>query len=181
MLNCYFPAFIMTVKWHLGFLSGGHLLWIIDQNRKLKSKVWFSFVSFCGGKVHFLQPPISFPAYGPGLRRSASGGRSGQHLRLIHFLAARPPTRSVVVRDAKCKHSVDVMTAAYDYWPKLHHKTPRDEGDLSANCSDFARLSRDSIHAAWHDTDTDRTVLSCLGAVWIGHTKDGAQKDVGHY
>jgi len=30
-------------------------------------------------------------------------------------LAARPPTRSDVVRHAKCKHAVGVMTAAYDY------------------------------------------------------------------
>jgi len=34
------------------------------------------------------------------------------------------------------------------------------KGDLSADCSDLARLSRDSIHAARHDTD--RTVLLCL-------------------
>jgi len=36
--------------------------------------------------------------------------------------------------------------------PKLIHYTPRAEGDLSADCSDFARLSRDSIHTARHDT-----------------------------
>jgi len=29
-------------------------------------------------------------------------------------LAARPPTRSDVVRHAKCKHAEGVMTAAYD-------------------------------------------------------------------
>ena len=50
--------------------------------------------------------------------------------------------------------------------PKLLHSTPRDDGDLSADCSDFARRSRDSIHTACHDTD--RTVLSCLagGVNW---------------
>ena len=48
--------------------------------------------------------------------------------------------------------------------PKLLYQMPRDDGDLSANCPDFARLSRDSIHTAGHDTDS--TVLSCLvGAV----------------
>ena len=63
-----------------------------------------------------------------GPRRSASGGRSGRaqlpprrrpgrQLRL----AARPPTRSDVVRHAKCKHAVGVLTAAYDYRPKLLH------------------------------------------------------------
>jgi len=44
----------------------------------------------------------------------------------------------------------------------LHFFTKR-----HANCSDFARRSRDSIHtAARHDTD--RTVLSCLagGVNW---------------
>jgi len=48
----------------------------------------------------------------------------------------------------------------------------RDEGDLSADCSDFARLSRDSIHTARHDTD--RTVLSCLasGVKWALETTD---------
>ena len=47
-------------------MSGGHLLWIIDRNRKLQSKVWFSFVSFCEEKGPiFYNPPISFPAYGP--------------------------------------------------------------------------------------------------------------------
>jgi len=46
---------------------------------------------------------------------------------------------------------------------------PRDEGDLSADCSDFARRSRDSIHTARHDTD--RTVFSCLagGVNWALH------------
>ena len=41
-----------------------------------------------------------------------------------------------------------------------------DEGDLSASCSDFAGRSGDSIHTAWHDTDS--TVLSCLagGVNW---------------
>jgi len=50
--------------------------------------------------------------------------------------------------------------------PKLFHWTPRDEGDLPVNCSDFARRSRDSIHTARHDTDS--TVLSCLvgGVNW---------------
>ena len=71
--------------------------------------------------------------------------------------------------------------------PKLIQWTPLDEGDLSTDCSDFARLPRDSFHTAWNASDsafadhcarlftylsiltyTDRTVLSCLadGVNW---------------
>ena len=49
-------------------MSGGHLLSIIDYNRKLQTNFSFSFVSVCGGKVHFFyNPPISFSAYGPAI------------------------------------------------------------------------------------------------------------------
>ena len=69
-----------------------------------------------------------------------------------------------LLEDALLKHCIG---GAYDRrrtnWSvsrPLLHRTPSDEDDLSANCSDFARRSRDSIHTARHDTD--RTVLSCL-------------------
>ena len=51
----------------------------------------------------------------------------------------------------------------WTHWARLSlskQHLDRDEGDLSANGSDFARRSRDSIHTARHDTDS--TVLSCL-------------------
>jgi len=58
--------------------------------------------------------------------------------------------------------------------PKLLHQKPRDEVDLLANCSDYARWSRDSIHTARYDTD--RTGLSCLaGSVNL------ASDDVAHW
>jgi len=78
-----------------------------------------------------------------------------------------PPTRSDVVRHPKCKQAVDCCI-----WRNLNFFgwTPRDEDDLSANCSDFAipdgLESRDSIHTAW--CDTDKSVLYCLadGVNW---------------
>ena len=72
-----------------------------------------------------------------------------------------------LLEDALLKHCIgganDQRRTNHTVWSvsrPLLHRTPSDEDDLSANCSDFARRSRDSIHTARHDTD--RTVLSCL-------------------
>jgi len=74
--------------------------------------------------------------------------------------------RSDVVRHAKCKHAVDCCT-------RLNLNFLRDEGDLSANCSDFAGRSRDSIHTAWYDTGVKRELLDAVKArklAYHGHS-----------
>jgi len=84
--------------------------------------------------------------------------RPGRPLRL----AARPPTRSDVVRHAKCKHAVDCCI-----WLNLNFFTKRHATKVIyvlRLCLAVSRLNS-------HRLTRHRYVLSCLvlRAVWIGH------------
>jgi len=146
-------------------VSAGHrFCWLRLQIFQLRSVRKFSVrarVLKASSHRHTRHDKTAAPACRPPSPRR----RPGRQLRL----ATRPPTRSDVVRHAQCtlltRCGLLHMTK-----PTLLHWTPRDEGDLSANCSDFARRSRDSVHTARHDTDS--TVLSCPAggvnwALWI--------------
>ena len=88
---------------------------IVITKTELFCRVWCGDVKWVGPTARQVLSVSS-------LRRSASGGRSGRASSICATAAdatqasqaARPPTRSDVIRHAKCKHAVGVMTAAYD-------------------------------------------------------------------
>ena len=92
----------------------------------------------------------------PSLRR-----RPGRQL----GLAARPPISSDVVGLRQAKVNT-LWTATYEYRPKYLHYTPRDRGDLSANCSDFARRSRESKLNSHRLTSQHRQHCLVAGVNW---------------
>jgi len=80
-------------------------------------------------------------------------------------LAARPPISSDVVGLRQAKVNT-LWTATYEYRPKYLHYTPRDSGDLSANCSDFARRSRESRLNSHRLTSQHRQHCLVAGVNW---------------
>ena len=79
-------------------------------------------------------------------------------------LAARPPTRSDVVRHAKCKHAVDCCI-----WLNLNFFTKRHA--MRVIYRQTVQILPDSLETQFTPPDTTQTGRSCLvwRAVWIGH------------
>ena len=149
---------------------------------------WFCRV-WCGG-VNWVGPTVRHGRSVSGLCRSMSGGavrppdalrrtthlsggqftppyQTRQDCRACQSTAAATqarqaatlsrPTAHTQRTPRKCKHAVDCCI-----WVNLNSLNATRRGwSISANCSDFAGRSRDSVHTTWHDTAS--SVFSCLG------------------
>ena len=98
----------------------------------------------------------------PACRPPPPRRRPGRQLRL----AARPPTRSDVVRHAECKHAVDCCI-----WLNLNGFTKRHATRVIYMYRLTVQTLSDGLETQFTPPDTTQAALSCVWrAVWIGHS-----------